>query len=329
MGLMLFALCFGVRAQGNEFNSTGFEAISFTSQTCSGFFGTSTWRCEETRVPAYMLKAKDRRAVVFISHGSQGLDKRHGDYAKALVESGITAVVLGHWQARGLGPIQMNYDSGRNAGGNTTSQVIDVLSAATQLKETAEFKDARMGQIGESMGGSTALNLTRPYLRRAFNEIYGKPPVELSALVALYPGCFDHFSNEAFRPTPLLFIVGSEDDDTPAADCIEQVPYIKSRGGNASIIVLQGEGHDFDAPFRQQRSKLAQNPQKCWNNRDGDTFILRASGKKYPGTVEGYNALMKDCIAMTWAKPTVGYRESPRTGYKEWTAYLRRELLDE
>lgn len=314
--------------QETAFNPAGLTPMSFTSKSCEGFVDTPSWKCTELQVPGYVLRAKDSRAVVFISHGSQGLDKRHADYAKALSEAGITAVVLGHWQARNLDSVQMDYDKGRRSGGKSTNQVIDVLSAATQLKETAEFKNSKIGHIGESMGGVTALNLTRPYLRRAFNEANGKQPAQLSALVALYPGCFDHFSNEAFTSTPLLFVLGAEDEDSPAKHCIEQAPYMKARGGNASVIVLEGEGHDFDAPYRQTRGK-AQNPQKCWNNRDGDIFTLRETGRKYTGTADGFDAMMKDCIGLTWTKALYGHKASPMTGYKEWLGYFKQQLLGE
>ena len=102
---------------------------------------------------------------------------------------------------------------------------MDVLTAATYFKERPEWANAKDGHIGESMGGTTAMNLMRPYLRRAFNDLYGKPPAQLDAAVALYAGCTERNTAEAFLPIPLMFMHGEDDDDTLASDCQKQVPW--------------------------------------------------------------------------------------------------------
>jgi len=81
---------------------------------------------------------------------------------------------------------------------------MDVLTAATYFKERPEWANAKVGHIGESMGETTAMNLMRPYLRRAFNDLYGKPPAQLDAAGALYAGCTERNTAEAFLPIPLF-----------------------------------------------------------------------------------------------------------------------------
>jgi dienelactone hydrolase len=313
-------------AQDTAFNPTGMSKLAFNSNACTGFYNTPTWKCSPITLPAYLLKAANDNAVVFISHGSQGLDKRHSDYAQHLVANGINAVVLGHWEGRGLGKIQFDYDKARKRGGDSPNQVLDVLAAGTQMKAMPEWNGAKFGHIGESMGGTTAMNLTRPYLRRAFNDLYGGPPIQLTAIVSLYAGCTERNTIEAFTPTPLLFIIGQDDDDTLAVDCEKQVPWMNGRGGNTSIIVLPGQAHDFDAPYRLLRAGRAENPAKCANLRDGDKFTLAINGKEYPGTVEGYAQMRKDCIGMTWTGVTSGHKGDPKTDYPEWTKFFRQHL---
>lgn len=313
-------------AQHHPFSREGMEKLNFSGNRCTGLYNTPSWKCEAITIPAYLHRSADAKALVLISHGSQGLDKRHSDYARQLTDNGINAVVLGHWEARGLGKIQDNYDNARLQGGDSPNMVLDVLAVGTQLQARAEWAETKFGHIGESMGGTTALNLTRPYLRRAFADMYGTQPLRFWALVALYAGCTERNTNEQFTPFPLLFLHGEEDDDTLASDCQKQVPWMNGRGGKAQITILPGQVHDFDSPYRWARYRV-ENPAKCANLRDGDTFTLEINGAKYPGTQEGYAKMRNDCIAMTGTGVLSGNKGDPRTGYSVWTAFFRTGLL--
>lgn len=313
-------------AQDHPFNREGMETLTFQGNRCTGGYGTPSMKCEPITIPAYLRRAADATALVLISHGSQGLDKRHADYAKQLADNGINAVVIGHWEARGLGKIQDNYDAARRRGGDSPNQVLDILAVGTQLQAKPEWAATKFAHMGESMGGTTALNLTRPYLRRAFADLYGTQPLKFDALVALYAGCTERNTIEQFLPFPLLFIHGEEDDDALASDCQKQVQWMVGRGGKAQITILSGQVHDFDSPYRWARYRV-ENPAKCANLRDGDTFTLEINGAKYPGTQEGYAQMRKDCIAMTRTGVMSGNKGDPRTGYSEWTAFLKKELL--
>jgi len=323
---VLIAFAGSLHAQDNPFDKKGFERLEIPANKCTGFYNTPSWKCDAITLPAYLLKASDRGALVFISHGSQGLDKRHGDYARHLVTNGINAVVIGHWEARGLGKIQDDYDKARKQGGDSPNQVLDVLVAMDYFKSLPDWSSTKMGQIGESMGGTTAMNLTRPWLRRAYAGLYGKQPPQIQALAALYGGCTERDTNEGFLPFSLMFLHGEDDDDTLASDCQEQVPWMNGRGGRAQITILPGQLHDFDAPYRAARWRV-QNPAKCANLRDGAEFTLKINGAKYPGTAEGYAQMRKDCIAMTRTGVMSGNNGDPKTGYSEWMAFFRKELL--
>lgn len=324
--LTLVIFSFSAGAQDHPFSREGMEALNFQGNRCTGGYGTPSMKCEPITIPVYLRRASNANALVLISHGSQGLDKRHSDYAKQLTDNGINAVVIGHWEARGLGKIQDNYDAARRRGGDSPNQVLDVLAVGTQLQAKPEWAATKFGHMGESMGGTTAMNLTRPYLRRAFADLYGKQPLKFDALVALYAGCTERNTIEAFLPFPLLFLHGEDDDDTLATDCQKQVPWMNGRGGKAQITILPGQVHDFDAPYRWARWRV-ENPAKCANLRDGDTFTLEINGAKYPGTQEGYAQMRKDCIAMTRTGVMSGNKGDPRTGYAEWTGFLASKLL--
>lgn len=323
---LAFVVHLSALGQEHPFNSAGTEASQIPGHKCTGFPMTPSWKCEPISIPIYLRRANDSKALVMISHGSQGLDKRHSDYAKQLTENGINAVVIGHWEARGLGAIQSNYNAALEKGGNSPNQVLDVLIVGTHFAETPQWADTKFGHIGESMGGSTSMNLTRPYLRRAYSSLYKKEPIKFSALSALYAGCTDRNTVEVFLPFPLLFLHGTDDDDTLARDCERQVHWINERGGSAKIILLKGEHHDFDAPYRAARWRV-ENPAKCANLRDGDTFTLEVNGAKYPGTVEGMAQMRKDCIGMTRTGVMSGNNGNPKTGYTEWTKFFKENLI--
>jgi hypothetical protein len=184
-GFTLAAAAAGLHAQDNPFSSRDMERIDVPGNKCTGFYNTPAWKCEPITIPVYLRRAANPKALVAITHGSQGLDIRHANYAKQLTDNGINAVVIGHWEARGLGKIQDDYDKARRQGGDSPNMVLDVLAVLAHFKNASEFKDAKVGHIGESIGGVTAMNLTRPYLRRAFADSYGKQPPQLSAIAAL------------------------------------------------------------------------------------------------------------------------------------------------
>lgn len=326
IGLIVAAASHLALAQDTSFNRQGLERIEVPGNKCTGFVNTPSWRCVPITIPVYLRRASDGRALVAISHGSQGLDARHSMYAEQLAKSGINAAVVGHWEARGLSKIQFDYDKARREGGDSPNMVLDVLAVLANLQARPEFSGAKVGHMGESMGGTTAMNLTRPYLRRIYNELYGKPAPQLGALVALYSGCTERNTIEGFAPFPLLFVMGADDDNALASDCERQVPWMNGRGGKAQISVIPNQVHDFDAPYRWQRFQV-ENPAKCANLRDGETFTLEINGAKYPATTEGYAEMRRDCIRMTRSGTMSGNKGDPKTGYELWTAFLVKLLL--
>jgi dienelactone hydrolase len=309
-------------------DKTGAEKISFNAHTCTGWFGSPNWKCEALTLPGYLYRAKDNKALVLISHGSQGEDVRHSRYAKQLVANGINALVIGHWEARGLSMVQQDYDGGRKKGGDGVNQTLDVLAVGSQLQAMPEWADTNFGHMGESLGGTTALNLTRPWLRRIHVSLYGSQPLQFTALAALYSGCAELNVNESFLPYPILFINGTADNLTLAENCQRQVPWMNSRGGRSEIVLLEGEYHGFDNNQRLGNWP-SENPAKCASTQSPAGFTLEATGKQYPPTTEGFAQLKKDCIRLTPRYSMAGNRGDPKTGFKEWIEWFKKTLLNE
>lgn len=305
------------------------QRVLLPSVSCTGFWKTPSFKCEDIQVPAYMALTAfgDRRALTLVSPGAGGLDRRHSDYAQALAESGINALVLDHWTARGLINAQGDYQKSRAKGGDAVNYAIDILAITTQLKQQDEWKDAKIGYIGESMGGSAAINITRPYIEAIVQERMNLPVFSVhvpDVAVALYPGCIDRSDIERFKSIPLLIVVGDKDDQAPPAICEKQTAWMNARGGDVTFKVLSGESHDWDAPFHLKMIP-AENTSGCANTRIGNKFVLESNGMEYPGTPEGFRDMRNDCRTRGHL---AGNRGNPRAGYDIWLAYLSKTLLN-
>ena len=203
---------------------------------------------------------------------------------------------------------------------------VDTLMVLANLRESPEWANTKFGHMGESMGGSAAINVTRPYLRKVAATALGHSPPTLDAVVSLYPGCFDKISVEHFTHTPFLFVLAEKDDNTPAQLCVEYSDWMNSRGGFTEWKMLPGQYHDFDAPFKSQVSHRAENPSKCANYSDDEAFTLYANGKTFPKTAQGYKEMHTVCVKLSWFGVTGGNKGDPHTGYDVWTTYFLEHL---
>ena len=195
----------------------------------------------------------------------------------------MNALVLDHWTARGMRDADGDYQKSRAKGGDAVNYAIDVLAATSQLKADPAWAGTRLGYLGESMGGSAAINVTRPYIESIVADQLNRVVHNLDVVVALYPACIDRNIIERFKNVPLLIVQPEKDDQTTATDCTKQVDWMNRRGGSVSMTVIPDQYHDFDAPYGLKRIG-AENTSRCGNTRIGDKFVLDANGKEYAGT---------------------------------------------
>jgi dienelactone hydrolase len=311
-----------------DFDASKLEKIMMPSFACTGFWKTPSFKCVPIQVPTYLARAKggDRSALVLISHGAGPVDKRHSEYARHMAENGINAMVMAHWIARGMVSSGGDYQIARAKGGDAVNWAIDALAILAQLKQTPEWKDAKVGYLGESMGGAAAINVTRPYIEAIVKERMNLPASgfhNFEASVGLYPACIDRSDVEGFKKVPLLLVSGEKDDITPPATCETQTKWMNARGGDVALQVLPGENHDWDAPTYRKHVNY-ENTSKCSNTRVGNVFVLESNGKEYPGTPEGFRAMRNDCRTYGFL---MGNRGNEKAGFDVWTKYLSDKLL--
>lgn len=328
---LFVALSSTVHAQAPQqdvvFSPAGLQQFYTPGYNCSGFWQTPSFKCASIQIPTYMGRAKDgsRKALVILNGNAGGLDKRHGDYARFLMEHNINAVVLDSFAARGQsGGTPADLSTGRTKGLDGFNMSIDATVAAATFGAMPEWMNAKIGYMGESMSGASAINVVRPYIGQIAKQQTGNLR-DFDAVIAIYPSCIEKNTIERFKKIPFLIIHGEKDDIALASECQRQVTWMNARGGNAEITVIPDEYHDFDGPWRLRRAG-AENTSKCANTRTGDKFVLDATGQEFPGTPEGYTAMRDSC---KFRGHMSGHRGKEHVGYDLWLAHFQKYLLND
>jgi dienelactone hydrolase len=271
------------------------EAIAFPSVVCRG----EPTVCEKLTARGYLFAEPGQKKAVLISHGSQGIDARMYEYVDALRKAGFAALVLDHWGPRGVGVTHEDYHAGSLRGGNEFNMSIDSHLAAELLRARGFDK---VGSIGESQGAGAAIMLQQKWahaviernVSRLYNRSFKVQPID--AVVGMYGYCgIRNALRDGYVGTPLLFITGEADDETPSKYCERYVPWMNARGGRASIVVLEGEGHSFDAPYRRQRNPNGPHPANCDLLVDERGVTNLITGETMPGS--NTQAMMRKCTS--------------------------------
>jgi dienelactone hydrolase len=182
--------------------------------------------------------------AVILVHSCGGMKQQLGFWRKEAVARGYVVLIIDAFTSRGSpncrprAPIPM------------TRGVKDVLDAAAHLKTFPFVDKNRIATIGFSWGGMAAMLAGSPGYA---SDV--APGIDRStAAVALYPACYigpfgDFPGNEFLRPdlaTPTLLLLGENDDETPASECLSRVPLHKERGNPLEVHVFEGATHCWD-----------------------------------------------------------------------------------
>lgn len=190
-------------------------------------------------------------AVVML-HGCGGalsrdgsLNARHRMWGELLAAEGYTALMLDSFGARGVKELCTQKFAERSL--KEADRRGDAYAALAWLRGRPDIDPARIALLGWSHGGGVVL------------DTISHPPAEgsgFAAALAFYPGCSARARHAAdFHPyAPLLVLIGSADDWTPAAPCAALAATVAARGEPMSIHTYPGAYHDFDNPaLKRQR----------------------------------------------------------------------------
>jgi dienelactone hydrolase len=169
--------------------------------------------------------------ALVLLHGCSGVQPNTLAWAQWLQSEGYVALVLDSFSGRGLKRVCA--DSSPLTGG---ARAPDVFAAAQHLKTLPFVDGARLGAIGWSHGGWTVLQSSR------FENVHSD--AGLKALIAFYPYCGDL---AVYRSsTPLLMLLGADDNWTPAEPCRFLAERARADGRNVTAVVYPGAHHGFD-----------------------------------------------------------------------------------
>ncbi len=275
------------------------KLIEFDSENCVGYW-TPDYKCQPIKVRGYLFVPQgDWSAVVMTSHRAQGVDMRGFEYADALTQNGVAALVIDHWSPRGINMRSMTYSQATAKGGTTSSIATDAIWAAEYVK--ANYPQVKkLGLIGESMGAMAAVQLSKQRMTDLFVRKFSPKSFTfpLSAMVGLYPACAERVKGERFANVPFLILSGELDDHTLAKDCVDYEGWVNANGGKLKTEIVPGAYHDFDAPHALEFRPRGQNVSKCLNIVDEKSITIVATGKVLPNTAGRANSITEGMFVM-------------------------------
>jgi dienelactone hydrolase len=188
-----------------------------------------------------------------------GLDPRHADWARRLVEAGFVVLLPESFTSRGQGPqcaVRERHIL------PWRERRADALGARDWLAAQPFVRADTIALMGWSHGGSTVL---------AAADAPG-----FAGFVAFYPGCSRTLRAPSFAPAaPLLLLIGEADDWTPPGPCRALA---ERAGPVVTSVGYPGAYHGFDAPGARVRL------------RTGLAFTVRGDGTAHVGTDPGARA---------------------------------------
>lgn len=213
------------RAIGNKLPtnySLGYENVSFES-------------LDGIKLKGWLIKAKNPKGTIVITHGWGGNKEGLLEYAKFLNKNNYSTLLF---DFRGFG----------ESGGNYTTlgyyERFDVLGAIEYLKTRKDVDGDKIGGYGISMGGAAlvmaekeknsfrAIVLDGMYptihqnAARRFKEVYGFPKFPFATSLTFFGGLIHGFNAFDLAPidyvdnikTPMLFIQGTNDTQVSIED---------------------------------------------------------------------------------------------------------------
>ena len=185
--------------------------------------------------------------AVVLSHTCSGLSGNLYNWAERFTGAGYVALVIDHLGPRGrkfnCPPWDLNV--------SVTEFATDAFEALRFLQSQSYVDPRRVVQVGFSQGAMAGLRIASAKFARAnFGE--GR---HFAAVVSLYPYC----NGQVFPPnqdhmwnfyddisTPLLLLLGEEDDEARPDSCIPQARKNAARGQPVSWKLYPKATHAFD-----------------------------------------------------------------------------------
>ena len=179
--------------------------------------------------------------AVLISHDSGGVTAKLFDvWAKELNNAGVAVFIIDSFKPRGI-------DSTTNNQGQVSisADVADALYGLKLLATHPQIDVNRIIHMGGSRGGTTAFETQWDMVRKSVVA----DSLKFAGHITLYQGnCNIRFRYDrgSAKPAPMLALLGSADDGTPADACVAYFTELNRGGANIRWQIYPDAHHNFD-----------------------------------------------------------------------------------
>ena len=192
----------------------------------------------ELSAKLFLPEGVGRGPAIVMMHGCGGLYDERGrlrardrEWAERFRDAGFVVIVPDSFTGRGTKIVCQTRDHAVTP----RLRAGDAAAAAELLAARKDVDPRRIGLVGWSHGGSTALHALH----------HSKPSgFDYRVAVAFYPGCRGLRDTDRSPRRPVTLLHGVEDDWTPIEPCRD----FAERRENVRLIEFPGAHHGFDTP---------------------------------------------------------------------------------
>jgi dienelactone hydrolase len=260
--------------------------------------------------------SSERYPLMLILHSSGGLHARDWYFARTLNEMGVATFVIDSFGSRGLIKVSEN----KQAFGEW-EMAIDALAALEILGKATRLDLTRLGAMGRSLGGQTAVRLM---LQASRDQLPSKGP-SLSLALSITPGCTSQQQDRRMTPQSQAWLFLAEKDAAPYKRCVSYVEKMKAAGGNARFKLYANSFHTFDGSTKPVWHPNEEVYAGCENDRVDRNLSIRLDTGGELRSRKDWTQFFAGCVKRgIW---TGGNPEATHELDHDWTEVVKRRWL--
>ena len=263
----------------NKFKSGDDGLITYKSSNPFEFFHILTSQeCEEQQMFGSLIfpdEKKEKYPLVICMHGSMGWRGHHHEHSVNFLNNGFAIFRVNSFDARKVVSIVEDQIQVTLA-----TVMTDCFNALKILSKHPDIDSSKIFIAGWSLGGSTAIYSAWEPLA----EKLAPDGERFAGHLAFYPGAFMWPEEMRWSKSPILTLIGADDDYTPVVLIEKLSPAINQNGGNSKLIIYEGGHHSFDSidPVVYVPNAIAVGGRHTFVGKDGHHFHEDKEGKRTP-----------------------------------------------
>ncbi len=186
-------------------------------------------------------------AVVIVPGSGGYAEWMQRTIAAPLNEIGIATLIVDSFAGRGVK--ETATDQSRVP---MSASVMDGFSALAALAARSDIDPTRVAITGFSRGGVASMFAGERRLIEA--ALPGGP--RFAASLPFYPGCSTQMAVPVPTAAPIRFMLGADDDYTPAQNCIDYIDRLRAAGAVVDYKLYEGANHAWMADYPPRRANV-------------------------------------------------------------------------